>query len=180
MGERADLDVHPDQAAQAGGQRGLADVPVARVGDHDDVGREAVLVGVEELDEGVGADLLLALDEHDEVDRQLVAEDPDGAEVGGDAGLVVGGTAAVEPVTPLGGLPRRGVPVGVVVLRLDVVVGVEQHGRRARGPGLLGDDGGRGAVERTDDLGLEALGGEQRLGRLARCARPRRRGRGRR
>ena len=92
---------------------------------------------------------------------QLVAEDADGAEVGGDAGLVVGGTAAVEPVAALGGLPRRGVPVGVVVLRLHVVVGVEQHRGRALGAGLLGDDGGRGAVVRPDDLGLEALGGEE-------------------
>ena len=38
VGEGADLDVDPDQAAQAGGEGGLADVPVAGVGDDDDVG----------------------------------------------------------------------------------------------------------------------------------------------
>ena len=38
----------------------------------------------------------------------------------------------VEPVAALGRLERRRVPLGVVVLGLDVVVGVEQHGRRAR------------------------------------------------
>ena len=166
VGQRADLDVHPHQAAQARGEGGLADVPVAGVGDDDDVGLEAVLVGVEQLDEGVGADLLLALDEHHQVDRQLVAEDPDRAEVGGDAGLVVGGAAAVEAVTRARWLPRRGVPVGVVVLRLDVVVGVEQDGRRALGAGLLGDHGRRRTVVRPDDLGLEALGREEVARRL--------------
>ena len=86
----------------------------------------------EQRREGVGADLLLALDEHRDADGQVVAEDPERAEVGGDAGLVVGGAAGVEPAVALGRLERRGVPVGVVVLGLDVVVGVEQHGRRAR------------------------------------------------
>ena len=49
-----------------------------------------------------------------------------------DAGLVVGGAAAVEPAVALGRLERRRVPVGAVVLGLHVVVGVEQHRRRAR------------------------------------------------
>jgi hypothetical protein len=62
VGQRADLDVHPDEAAQRRGEGGLADVPVAGVGDDDDVGGEALLVGLEQLDEGVGADLLLALE----------------------------------------------------------------------------------------------------------------------
>ena len=44
VGERADLDVDADQAAQAGGERRHADVPVAGVGDDDDVGAELVLV----------------------------------------------------------------------------------------------------------------------------------------
>ena len=44
--------------------------------------------------QGVGADLLLALDEHRDADRQVVAEHPERAEVGDDAGLVVGGAAA--------------------------------------------------------------------------------------
>ena len=132
VGQRADLDVHPDQAAQAGRQGGDADVPVAGVGDHDDVGAQVVEVLLQQRGQGLGADLLLALDEEDDVDRQVVAEDPQRGQVGGDAGLVVGRAAAVEPVAALGRLERRAVPVGVVVLGLDVVVGVEQHGRRAR------------------------------------------------
>ena len=96
VGEGADLDVDADQAAQAGGQGGDADVPVAAVGDHDDVGAELVEVLLQQRREAVGADLLLALDEHHDVDREVVAVDPEGAEVGRDAGLVVGGAAGVE------------------------------------------------------------------------------------
>ena len=46
------------------------------------------------------ADLLLALDEHLDVDRQAalrLEEGGDGAELGGDGALVVGGAAAEEP-----------------------------------------------------------------------------------
>ena len=106
----ADLDVHPDQAAQARGQGGHADVPVAGVRDHDDVGAEVVEVLLQQCRQRLGADLLLALDEEDDVDRQVVAEDPQRGEVGGDAGLVVGGAAAVEAVAPLGRLERRRSP----------------------------------------------------------------------
>ena len=73
------------------------------------------------------------------------------AEVGGDAGLVVGGAATVEAAVALGRLERRGVPVGVVVLGLDVVVGVEQHRRRARRAGLVRDHR-RGAAVGAGDL----------------------------
>ncbi len=130
--------------------------------------RELVVVLLQQRREGVGADLLLALDEHHDVDRQVVAVRPDRAEVGDDPGLVVGGAAAVEPVAPLGRLERRRVPVGRVVLGLDVVVRVEQHRRRTLRPGLLGDHRRRAAVRAHDvDLG-EPLGPEQvghRVGR---------------
>ena len=86
----------------------------------------------------------------------------------------------VEPAVALGRLERRGVPVGVVVLGLDVVVGVEQHRGRALRPGLVRDHG-RGAAVGADDLdAVEALGREQ-LGRPPRrSAAPRRRAPGRR
>ena len=133
-----------------------------RVGDHDDVGAEVVEVLLQQRREAVGADLLLALDEEHHVDRQVVAEDPQRREVGGDAGLVVGGAAAVEPVAALGRLEGRGVPVGVVVLGLDVVVGVEQHGRCALRPGLVRDHRRRASVGGGDPdrapLGLQQRG----------------------
>ena len=166
MGEGADLDVEADQTAQAGGESGDADVPVAAVGDHDHVGAELLEVLLQQGREAVGADLLLALDEHHDVDRQVVAVDAQRAEVGGDPGLVVGGAAGVETAVALGRLERRGVPVGVVVLRLDVVVGVEQHGRRAvAGRALVGDHRRATAVG-AGDLAVEALGGEQVADRL--------------
>ena len=68
---------------------------------------------------------------HGDADRQVVAVRADRGQVRGDAGLVVGGAAAVEPVAALGRLERLAVPVGRVADRLHVVVGVEQHRRRA-------------------------------------------------
>ena len=123
--------------------------------------RSGLLVLGQQRGQGVGADLLLALDEHRDADRQVVAVDAQRAEVGGDAGLVVGRAAGVEPVAALGRLERRAVPVGVVVLGLHVVVGVEQHRRRALGAGLVGDHGGRAAVGGDDVDAGEALGAEQ-------------------
>ena len=105
------------------------------------------LVLLEQLEQGVGADLLLALDEHGHADGEVVAERAERAEVGDDAGLVVGRAAAVEAAVALGRLERRAVPVGVVVLGLHVVVGVEQHGRRALRGGLARDHR-RGAARR--------------------------------
>ena len=121
----------------------------------------------------VGADLLLSLDEHHDVDRQVVAVRADRPEVGDDPGLVVGGAASVEPAVPLGRLERRRVPVDRVVLGLYVVVGVEEHRRRTLGPGLAGDHGRRPTLGAHDvDLG-EALGPEQvghRVGRAPHLA----------
>ena len=166
MGERADLDVEPDQAAQAGGQGGDADVPVAAVGDHDHVGAELVEVLLQQRREAVGPDLLLALDEHHHVDGEVVAVDPEGAEVGGDAGLVVGGAAGIEAPVALGGLERRGVPVGVVVLGLNIVVGVEQDRLRGLLPRPLVCDHRGPAAGGAGDLDLETLGREEVADRL--------------
>ena len=74
---------------------------MSRVGDDDDVGGEPVAVLAQQLGQGVRADLLLALDEQGDAHGQVVAEDADGAEVRGDAGLVVGGAAGVEPSVAL-------------------------------------------------------------------------------
>ena len=84
-----------------------------------------------------------------------------------DPGLVVGRAPAVEAIAADGGLERRAVPVGRVVLRLDIVVRVEQDDRSALGSLPLADHGRRGAVAGPDDLGLDAFG-RQELGRLPR------------
>ena len=157
MRERAHLDVHPDQAAQAGRERRYADVPVPRVGDHDDVGGEPVGVLAQQVGQRLGRDLFLALDEEPNGDRQVVAQRPERAHVHGDPRLVVGRAPAVEALAADGGLERRAVPVGRVVLRLDVVVGVQQHHRSALGSLPLPDDGRRGTVVGPDDLGTDAF-----------------------
>ncbi len=79
------------------------------------------------------AGLLLALDEDRDAHRRVAAERADRRQMRCDAGLVVGGAAAVEPAVALGRLERRRVPLAAVALGLHVVVGVQQHRRRARG-----------------------------------------------
>ena len=183
VGQRADADVDAHEAAQAGGQGGYADVPVAAVGDHDHVGREVVAgarsAGRARVSEPTSSSPSM----------NIVTPTPRssprariGREVRDDPGLVVGGAAGVEAAVALGRLEGRGVPLGVVVLGLHVVVGVEQHRRLALGRGLARDHGRRAAVlAGADDLDvLEALGPEQRRPRPRRCAAPRRPARGRR
>ena len=96
MRERAHLDVHPDQAAQAGRERRDADVPVSRVGDDDDVRGQPVAVLAQQIGEGLGGDLLLALDEEPHGDRQVIAQGAERAHVHRDPRLVVGRAPAVE------------------------------------------------------------------------------------
>jgi hypothetical protein len=94
------------------------------------------------------AGLLLALDEQRDPDRRAAVERAQRGEVGHDARLVVGGAARVEATVALGGLERRRRPQLVAAGRLDVVVGVEQHGRRGGRRGPAGQDGGRAVVGR--------------------------------
>jgi hypothetical protein len=49
-----------------------------------------------------------------------------------DVALAIGGAAAIPPPARLGQLKRRSPPLGLVQRRLDVVVRVEQDGRRIR------------------------------------------------
>jgi hypothetical protein len=167
VGERPHLDVHPDQAAQAGRERRDTDVPVARVGDDDDVRGQLVAVLAQQLGQGRGSDLFLALDEEPHGDRQVSAQGAERAHVRRDSGLVVGRAPAVEARAADRGLERRAVPVGRVVLRLDIVVRVQQDDRSAVGSLPLADHGRRGAVAGPDDLGADAFG-RQELGRLPR------------
>ena len=155
--------LHPDDDADAAAQGRRegrrADVPVAGVGDDDGVGGEAVAVLLEDRAERGRARLLLALDEDRDADRQVAGVGAERGDVRHDAGLVVGGTAAVEATVALLGLERRAVPVGVVAGRLHVVVRVERHGRRALGAVEVADDGRAAALD--DDLDVEALAAQQ-------------------
>ena len=140
-----DLDGAVHQAAQAGGQRRDADLPVAGVGHHDHVGAQQFAVGFQEGPERRRAGLLLAFEEEGHAEAQVVAQHPGhrrvGRDVGQDAGLVVGRAAAVEPAVAFDGGERLGLPQRRIARGLDVVVGVEQDGRLALGGGPAGDDG---------------------------------------
>ena len=125
----------PRVAAQRHGQRGCARVPVARIGDDDDVGAERIGVVGEELGERARARLLLALDEQRdtevEVRAQSLLEGAQRRDVRHDPRLVVGGSAAVQAPAADGRLERRGLPERFVADRLHVVVRVEQDRRPA-------------------------------------------------
>ena len=146
MVQHPQLDLAVDQAAQRRRQGRHAHLPVRGVGHDDDVGREQVAVRVQERTERRRARLLLALEEDRDADRQFRAvgqpERTQRAEVGDDARLVVGGTAAEEPLPHLGGLERVGVPGRGVARRLHVVVRVQQDGRCTGGCRPARDDGG--------------------------------------
>ncbi len=147
MVEHGDLDDAVDEPAQGGGQAGGPDRPVGRVGDHDHVGGEQVLVRGEERQERRRADLLLPLDEDRDTDTEVLAQHPQGADVRDDPGLVVGRAAPVQAAVALRGLERRALPVRVLPGRLDVVVRVEQDRRGAGGRGTSADDRGRTALD---------------------------------
>ena len=124
---------------------------------------QVVVVLAQQVGQRVRPDLLLTLDEHRDAHAEVVAERPDRAEVGHDAGLVVGRSAGEEPAVALGGLERRGVPLRVVVLGLDVVVGIEEHRRPALRGWLAREHRRRSAVlAGTHHLDvLEPVGTEQ-------------------
>ena len=140
-----------DHPAQGRGQRRLPDRPVGRVGQHDGVGAQLLAVPLEDRREAVGADLLLALDEDGDPDRQLAAVRAQGGDVGHDPGLVVGDAAGVDPAVPLGRLERRAVPVRRR-RRAAARRGGRRAGRWARpvGPVDVPDDGRAAAL--ADDL----------------------------
>ena len=81
-----DLDGAVDQAAEAGGQRGDADLPVAGVGDDDHVGAQQFPVGFEEGAERRGAGFLLAFEEEGHAEAKVVAQHAGHGRVGSDVG----------------------------------------------------------------------------------------------
>jgi len=144
--EHGQLHDGADHPAQARGQGGHADLPVGGVRDDDDVRGQPFPVGLQEVPEGRGAGLLLPLHEDGHAEAEVVAavggRGAQGGGVGHHPGLVVGRAPPVQAAVALLGDERFGVPQLAPARGLDVVVGVEQHGRPAgRGP-AVGDDGG--------------------------------------
>ena len=158
------VDGHDRVAAQRRGDGRLAHLPVRRVRHNNNVGGELILVSIEECRERGGTDLLLALDEHDDVDRQVIAQNGQGAKVHRDAGAVIGGTTAVDAIAANLSLIGIQTPAAQLTHRLHVVVRVQQDSRRSLNVGRVRDEGRLtlGAISGglAQDLGLQAQGGE--------------------
>ena len=180
-----DLDGAVDQAAEAGGERGDADLPVAGVGHDDHIGAQQFPVGFQERAERRGAGFLLPLEEEGDAEAQIVAQHAGHGLVGGDVrqdpGFVVGRAAAVQPPVALDGGERLRLPQRQVAGGLHVVVRVQQDGRLARGGGTAGDDGraaGRAVLlVAAQDPDIVETAGTHQLGRRRRRWRSAGRGR---
>ena len=100
----------------------------------DDAGVGAALVRFEEVDDGVAADLLLAVGDDSDVhgQRVLLAKQLGRLEEREELSLVVGDAARVVPAVALGELERRRLPELERRGRLDVEVSVDHHRRRLR------------------------------------------------
>ena len=132
--QHADLDHAVGDAADARRDRGDARPVVPGVADHGHVGAEQIRVPLHELGEVGGGALLLALDQELHRDGHVVPERPQRGGVDHDPRLVVGGAAPVQAAVADLGFERRRVPLLERAFRLDVVVGVQQDGRRALRP----------------------------------------------
>ena len=135
----------------------------AAVGDQRQVGPQQLGAGVrgEERGEVVGAQLLLALDQHPDVARERPVDREqrlDRRERREDLALVVGDAARVEAAVAHLGLERRRGPELVRRRGLDVVVAVDEDGRRALGVEPLAvDDRVAARLEQADALEADPL-----------------------
>lgn len=163
------VDLALGEAAHAGAHGGGVLGPHTGVGDDHHVGGEPLGVLLDEGAEVRGAGLLLALDQHLQVDGGGGAAG--GGEVGADAecveehlALVVGRPARVEAVAADHRLERLGVPAVGPRRGLHVVVPVDQDrgGVGVRGGPFREDRGGTGRLPylRGGEAGLLEFGGQ--------------------
>ena len=158
------VDGHDRVATQRRGDGGFAHLPVRRIRHDDDVGGELILVSIEERRERGRTDLFLTLDEHDDVDRQILAKDRQGTQVHRNAGAIVGRTAAINAVSTNLRLVGIHAPAAQLTHRLHVVMGVEQNGRGALDAIRMSDEGGLALSPVgggfAQDLGIQSKGRE--------------------
>ena len=173
MVERLHAQAELGIAAQRDGESGGAGIPVAGVGHDDDVGAQGIRMIGEELGERQRACLLLTLEEERDAEVEVIAHDllegTEGADVGHDARLVVGGAATVQAAAAHGRLERRRLPEGLVADRLHVVVRVEQDRRAAVSCGTRREDGGHAPLTRAGDLGVGDRDGLEEAGGVDEC-----------
>ena len=128
----ADAEVERGEAARGHGDRRQAAVLHPAVEDHARV--RAALVLLEELDDRLPADLLLAVRDDAEVDREraLGREQPGRVQEHPQLALVVGDAARVQPLAADRRLEGIRLPELERRRRLDVEVAVAEDRRRAR------------------------------------------------
>ena len=148
-----DVNRHDSVTAQRRRDGGFARLPIRRVRHDDDVSGEFILVSIQEGSERRRTDLLLTLDENNNVDGQVRAEDGQRTQVDGHASAIVRGAAPVNTVAAHLSFVGIHAPTAQLTHRLHVVVGVQEDGRCSLNVGCVGDNGG---------LALRAI-----LGRLA-------------
>ena len=138
------------EAAQRRGQRRHADVPVGRVGDARSRRPRARRGALEDLPQRRRARLLLALDEDRDADRR---PPPCARNAARCVAMPALSSAAPRPYSrPSRSVGSNGADAhcAAVALGLDVVVGVQQHRRRASRRRVMRDHGGCTAF--ADDL----------------------------
>ena len=108
----------------------------------------------------LGACFLLTFDEDLDVDRGGISERGERAEMHDHPRLVVGCPAPVETPVSFHRLERRRLPFFRGPRWLDVVMGIEENGRRTRRPFDFAEDGWMGTrvVEKLD---VFAAGGDE-------------------
>ena len=133
------LQVERDEAARRKPELGLLGTRHPTV--EDDAGVRAALVRLEEVDDGMAADLLLPVGHDSDVhgQRVLLAKQLGRLEEREELSLVVGDAARVVPAVPFGELERRRLPELERRGRLDVEVSVDHHRRSLRAVGVRRD-----------------------------------------
>ena len=132
------LHLFVDQPAQRRGDRRRLRVPHAGVADQRQVALELGGIVAHEAEQVFRAALLLALDQHGDVERQLAGHRLEGAaglDEGHGLAFVVAGAARDDDLAPAverldARLERRRLPQIERIDRLHVVMAVEQHARR--------------------------------------------------
>ena len=165
LGGAGDGEVERDHAAARHGDGGKVDAPHGAVRRDGEVAGEPILQARHRRRKTRAADLLLAFDQHLDVDRQRSAKlqerlrRQDGDE---ERALVVGGAARIEALSVDRRREWRGEPFVERVGRLHVVVPVDHDGRR---PGRVTPFGGHQRMPlRLDDLDRLEAGPAEAVG----------------
>ena len=130
-----DIDLEISQPAQAVGDGGHIDAHHTGIRIEGNIRLEQLRMFFEERLEILGADLLLAFEQELDIDRQLPAAPHqrfDRMEGGKHLSFHIGGAAPEQQLAAHLRLERSGLPELERIGGLDIIMSIDQHGRRAR------------------------------------------------